>query len=311
MARYFSVRRPNPLRGPLQVVEVAEGRAFSADGAGWQVELRSARRLRQPPWGDIGPGRNEPLFFVYGRWSSRQGLTRVPVNPLLGDQSGHPALEPLLTALEGMPALPFAPGDDLELWLLDGRAGRPLALLQSLAADAAPPLARVPPWEATPVEDPGFQSPAYCAWAQSRGRSASALAHRQVLADLVRAVAGSPPAAQWFRRDGQGGGSGLEGCGLPPGLAGRRLEAAEFPEMLLRSDWEEEPLRGLVADLLQWQAPALLALWTLSREQRSALEHAAARRALALHPLQRLLPLMVNREVLAPALVEAVLRRSA
>ena len=122
--RYYALRRLSPFLGTVQVVEVADGRAISGDGRRWQIEVLSQAPVRQPLWGDIGPASSERRFFTYGLWTHDDGIERVPVNPVLGDQSRHPALVPLLHALEHMPPAPFALEDRLELWLLDKKQSR-------------------------------------------------------------------------------------------------------------------------------------------------------------------------------------------
>jgi hypothetical protein len=301
--RYFAVRRLEPFRGTLQLVEVHEARALSADGRQWQVELLTVNAHRQPVWGNIGPSSLERRFFTYGVWQEGAEVLRVPVNPVLGDQSGHPSLAPLLAALQSMPPLPFALADTLELWLLDGAAGLPLALVRSLTARTAPPLPRAPVWQGAPWNDTSFVSPTLVAAGQQGS-------HRERLAELVQASAGQPARAQWFQRDADGAGLGLDGYRLAPEHRDRRLGAEAFPELLLREQWPVGEDAALVADFLDWLAPALLTLPRISRASRGRLERAAARRAAVLYRYRRLLPEVVEPTVITPALVEAVVRQT-
>lgn len=127
---YFSLRRANPFLGTLQVVKVGAGRALSADGIRWQIELLARQNLSLPLWGDGLLATQEPRYFRHGSWSYQGGLTSLPVNAILGDQGDHPALRLLLDALSQPLHLPFPRVDTRELWLLDPD-GRPLALLAS------------------------------------------------------------------------------------------------------------------------------------------------------------------------------------
>lgn len=297
-ARYFSLRRVNPFLGTLQVAAVEGARALSPNGSRWQVELLSQIAVRQPLWADIGPASAERRFFTYGVWGPETGLRRLPVNPMLGDQSGHPALAPLIEALGHMPRLPFPGADQLELWLLD-QQGMPLALLAAYAGDRPPTLPLPPAWRALPASEGREAAPEERGW----------LPDASALERLVATSAGRPARAQWFQRGADGGGLGGQGFRLEMALAGRALPRTAFPETLVRADWPVDALAAaLVSALVAWQAPALLTLEGLSPETRRRLERLAARRPMALYRLRRLLPEVVDRGVVETALVEAVIR---
>lgn len=297
--RYYGLRRLNPFLGSLQVAEVPGARGISPDGSRWQIELLSETAVRQPLWADIGPASAERRFFTYGVWSARAGLKRLPVNPILGDPSGHPALASLLAALEAMPRLPFPTADRLELWLLDRARRLPLALVLALTS-AAPPTMPFPP-----------------AWRSARPQPAAGDAGDgpappppEQVEHLVNAAAGSPALAQWFLRDALGDGRGLAGFQLDPGLPGRSLPREAFPELLLREEWARAEDREGVAALLAWQAPLLLTLPDLSRPARARLEPLAVRRPLTLYRQRRLLPEVLDRPLVEAALVRAVIQTS-
>jgi hypothetical protein len=297
--RYYGLRRVNPFLGVLQVVEVEGARALSPNGGRWQLELLSEIAVRQPLWADIGPASPERRFFTFGVWSRTDGVRRLPVNPMLGDQSGHPGLAPLITALEAMPALPFPLADGLELWLLDG-AGMPLALVSALRGGSPPTLPHPPAWQAVATRDlraPPAEDPPP--------------AEAREVERLVAAAAGSPARAQWFRRGAAGDGVGLAGFRLGPGLEGRDLPAAAFPELLVREDWPDPSESNAVAVLIAWQAPMLLTLPGLTRPTRERLEPLASRRPLALYRQRRLLPEVIDRRTVDAALVQAVIRSTA
>jgi hypothetical protein len=203
---YYSVRRLSPFLGALQIVSLTEARAYSGDGTQWKVELLSREAVRLPPWGNLGPAAAERRFFTYGYWDAGAGLEPVPVNAILGDQSGHPALGPLLAALETMPAPPFAPADLTELWLLD-EAARPLALLRSQPGEQLPPIPRMElSWRAQSPREPPFPRPEPRSGEQPADHEDACLA----LEGRVHARAGDRRRrAQWFRRAGDGAGRGL------------------------------------------------------------------------------------------------------
>jgi hypothetical protein len=297
--RYYGLRRLNPFLGSLEVVAVPGARGISPNGSRWQVELLSETAVRQPLWADIGPASAERRFFTYGVWSAREGLKRLPVNPILGDQSGHPALESLLAALEAMPGLPFPTTDRLELWLLDRAERLPLALVLALTSAAPPTMPFPPAWRSARPEPAARQAD------DGPGPPPAEQVER-----LVNAAAGSPALAQWFLRDASGGGLGLSGFRLDPGLPGRSLPREAFPELLLREDWARAEDREEVAALLAWQAPLLLTLPDLPRSARARLEPLAARRPLTLYRQRRLLPDVLDRPLLEAALVRAVIQKS-
>ena len=300
--RYFARRRVNPLLGPLQVVEVEGARAISPNGARWQVELLSEAAVRQPLWADIGPACAERRFFTYGVWGLGTGMRRLPVNPMLGDQSSHPSLGPLLGALEAMPPLPFPTEDWLELWLLNGE-WRPLALVLSVSGEGPPTLPQPPPWQAALGWGVG---------ARASSREDLPPPEVDAVERLIAGAAGVPAQAQWFRRASDGSGAGLCGFRLDDALHGRCLQAADFPELLVRTEWPEDPgAEALLGPLIAWQAPSLLTLERLSRHTRERLERLAAHRPGVLYRRRRLLPEVVNRALVQAALVEAVIRATA
>ncbi len=308
---FYSLRRLSPFRGTLQVVEVPEGRAFSSDGVGWTLQLLSRNPVRETVWGNIGPTESQRRYFSYARWSGEGKLTRVPIDPCLGDQSRHPALTPLLDALKAPPNLPFPPADHLELWLLDQEAGLPLALLKSTSGGKAPGGAHSLSWRSLPAEDRAFHSPRLAQQAPPDKAAQNRTLHRALLEQLIARTAGKPGRQQWFLRgpDGEG-----VACRVDQPADGDRLVTLSrdvFPELLVRHSWSREKDQALVDDYLNWLAPALLTLPHLRRETRERLEHAASRRAALLYQYHKLFPEIVNREVVQPALVEAVLRLSA
>lgn len=304
----YSLRRVNPLEGVIQVLERDAARAISRDGIDWeiQVETESPNTL----WGSLNAGKAVRRFFRFGTWSKRQGLWRVPVNPLLDIGEMIEEAQDLVAALEArLEELPFPAVDRFELWLLDTQS-RPLALLATTDDPLRIADLRPQPWQAAPLAEHGFRSlvldgePARAQDAQNPRRHAAAVEA------LVRQAAGVNPVQQWFERDAQGGGHGLPHR-APAALAGRVLAAAEFPELPWRSEWAGERDAALMADYGAWSAPRLLALQGLGDPTRAALEAAARRQAEAVEALFRLYPRILDRSLIDAARVEAQLRRAA
>lgn len=277
-ARYYSLRRLSPYQGTAQVVELPGFRAMSVDGESWRVQFLKLRsRLSgNAVWREDGRGN------------------------LIETEHTRAIIE----ALRARPALPFPLGDTLELWLLDARADRPLALLASALPDRTPPRYAAVRWASSLEGDDDFFAPSLA----GEGARASFIAHRDVLDRCVQRAAGPRARAQWFRRADDRSGAGLPTHGLERALAPRRLPAADFPELLLHEEWDSERERGLVADYHAWHAPNLLTHTGLSDGMRDRLERAACRQARKLYRVRRLLPKVLNEERIRVALVEAVLR---
>lgn len=301
----YAVRRLAPFRGTLQVVQVTDARAYSADGRAWKVELLSREPVRLPPWGDVGPASAERRYFSYGIWSAAGGLERVPLNAILGDQSDHPALPVLLDALAAAPPLPFELADRLELWLLEADTDRPLALLRSQTGGADPP--PVPRmqlgWRAM-ARDAAAGAVTAGAADELAGPAVAAL-EQQVMA----AAGGMSRNAQWFRRDGAAA-RGLGVVGQARTLEDRVLDAADFPPLLVRERWGDHALQARMDSYVRRLAPALLTL-PLPAAERARLERLASRHPRRLYGYHRLLPAVADRELVNAALVAARLEMAA
>lgn len=277
-ARYFSLRRLSPYQGTVQVVDCPGFRAMSADGLRWRVQFLNQRTR----------------FSSYGVWRADGQGSLIETE----------RTQPIVRALRNRPPLPFPLADRLELWLLDARERMPLALLASTLPERTPAQAMALHWRAALAGDDGFRSPSL------GGADPMHMPHRSVLDRCVQRAAGARPQAQWFRRT-EDGGEGLERPGLDSELNARRLGRADFPELLLRTDWGSDQERDLVRDYHDWHAPNLLTHTDLSRPTRAALERAASRQAPKLFRVRYLLPEVVDSELLRVAMVEAVIRQSA
>jgi len=74
--RCYAVRRLNPFLGVVQVVETPIGRASTANGLVWHIEL-----LAEKPagWGSLFADKAEKGWYLYGLWSEKQGLIDSPM----------------------------------------------------------------------------------------------------------------------------------------------------------------------------------------------------------------------------------------
>lgn len=288
-SRYYSLRRLNPYQGTVQVVEAPGFRAMSPDGLTWQVQILN----RVAPG---APGRTR--FSSYGVWRADGS----------GDFEETGQTRPFLSVMRAHPRLPFPLADRMELWLLDARDRRPLALLAATFPDSTLPRTVETRWRATLTAETGFESSGFAVQQAVGATPDSGAPHGEVLTKLVREAAGPTPCAQWFRRAGDGSATGHGGDQLPPELEGRRLPREHFPDLLVREDWPDDTRADLVRDYHVWHAPSLLTHDYLAPATRLRLEAGACRQAEKLYRLRYVLPEAIDPDRLKVAMVEAVIR---
>ncbi|MDP2833241.1 MAG: hypothetical protein Q8Q28_08100 [Pseudomonadota bacterium] len=277
---YYALRRVNPYRGVVQIVEAGEVTAHSFDGLTWHLRA------------DDGYGWVRPT----GIWVEGEGL-----------KAGHAEnLGDILPALETRPALPFPIVDTQELWLLDQESGLPLALL---ACDREGVMHNEQPegeWQPFVPSFTGFHSPSLA----EHDASGPSLSHRDLLARQVNQAAGSEASAQWFQRDRAGEGVGCFGLRIPVEWQGRRLPVDAFPELLLRETGNSRLENSVIADYHARLAPILLSWPRISVATRTRLEILACEKPQWLARIHRLLPSRVDAPRIQAALVAARLENA-
>ena len=276
---YYSLRRLSPFQGMLQVVDVDSAMAYSSDGRQWQVRCRN----------HLGH------FRTIGLWSE-------DTRDIIGRCRDAATLD---TALRLRPALPFPQNDPYELWLLEKESARPLALLSSRQRLTGLGIPHDLGWRAFPVADNRFVAPSLAALDAARPQGSHPLPHGNALERQINGAARPLAAVQWFQRHADGSGTGLHGARLPDTLAGRRLAADDFPELLVSEEWDDPAERCLVQEYHDWNAASLLALQSLSSPTRRRLESAACRQPESLSAVYPLLPVVLNAEAMKVALVAA------
>jgi hypothetical protein len=311
--RCYGLRRVNPFLGVVMVVQTDDGRALSADGRHWQLEVAA-----HPPLGLWSGGGHaaERRWFRFGRWSAGAGMTRVPLNPMLDMGLMVSAAEALVAAVAAAePGLPFALAPELELWQL-GRDGRPLALLATAPDDGPPADDGDPPaWSAGGRDGGVFRSSILAAEGVPEPDQGDPARHARALELAVAGHAGGPGAVLRVRRDAAGervvmgdltgrAAVGFGGGAGPP----RQPPAGAFPPLMLREHWGDARLDALAQEYLAWRAPYLLTLPDLDDARRAALEQSAARHAPLVDLLWRLYPRLADPELVRRARVEARLR---
>jgi hypothetical protein len=301
MASFYSQRMLNPYHGIVNVVEIEGADAVSRDGLNWMLYIQGGTESERA---DDGIECEVSLPDIkFGTWSRRMGLRRAPVRYVTDyeqlDRLGSRLLEAVKSRAD---EVPFRQVDTYELWLLDADEGLPMALLGSSCREADTRTFGLLRW--TPGQA------AYQSFGQS-DQGAGTMSRAEELARLVRAAAGSRPTAQWFRREPDGCGQGINCNRRVQDLQDRRLTRDAFPELLLRSTWASPEDSALVAAFHLWQAPWLLALQTISRSTRRRLEAASRMRAPLVNQLYHTYPDIIDHAVIKTARVEATLRHSA
>lgn len=301
----FSQRQLNPYRGIVRVIRHGGAEAVTQDGWHWDLYVSNQALLD-----DMGEEANAHRHRVlvsdirFGRWTPDHGLKRGPIYPSDDfrrmEQEGA-ALFAYLREVYEAPVFPFA--DRYELWLLDAQL-RPLALLASVSDMTEMDLDLPLDWRVGDAARANF----------TRDGMANPA---ETLAAQVRQLATLQPAAIWVRRElsdcdgGDGsvlariaadGGKRLELANLPS-----RLPAAAFPRYFLAENGHGDAFAGLARAYLDWQAPCLLMLPSLPREERFRLEMLARSQAAQVEKHHRLYPECVDAAQIQAARVEAML----
>lgn len=256
---------------------------MSVDGLSWQVRLNQE-------------GSRYP---TYGTWCPDKQGSFI--------ETRHTA--PFIEILESKPDLPFVAGDSMELWVLDTQEGLPLALISTILPRTDPPRLGDLSWEASLRPDDTFVAPSLLNGCTGLDSDDTLISHSEVFQRCLRVAMGNEPRAQWFLRDQAGNAIGFEGCRVEPEWVGRRLANDKFPELLVSEViWQRDQERELITDFHHWYAPDLLTHSNLTDKTRDRLERIACKSALSLYARRRVLPVIINRELIDQALVEAKIR---
>lgn len=279
MNPYYGVRRLGPYLGVIQVIDVGDACAYSTNGRTWRIRQQTAS----------------------GRF--RWGVTQVSEEDVTDVRLV--GADNLVEALKKQPPVPFPIRDRFELWLLNSRTRRPLALLRTRykALDMEP--VTDPHWRPFLMTDTVFVSATLTEHEKARPRNGWPTPHRDQLESQINVASRPLPAAQWFERHAHGSGRGRDGLRLQEGEIGRTLEAEAFPELLISEDWDNPVQSGLVTDYHNWYAASLLAHQNLSAVTRSRLERAACRRPQTLLAVYPLIPEVIDQDAVDVALVSA------
>lgn len=281
MSPYYGVRRLGPYLGVIQIIDVGDACAYSTNGRSW--------RIRQET--------------VSGRF--RWGLAQLSMDNMDGIQLV--GADNLVDALKRQPPVPFPIRDRFELWLLDHKTRLPLALLRTRYKAEHLEQVNDPHWRPFLMTDTEFVSEMLAAYEKTDPRNGWPIPHRDQLESQINVASRPMPAAQWFERQADGSGRGIDGLRLRDDEPGRVLSVADFPELLISEDWDDDIQRGLVTDYHDWYAASLLAHQNISIEIRQRLERAACKRPRLLLASYPLIPEIIDQEAIDVALVSAKL----
>lgn len=283
----YAIRRVNPFLGVLQVIETPGGRAISANGVVWDIEVLAER---SGGWGSLNRSNKDKAYYRYGLWSLDDGLVSRPLAPHLESDPLTLQCNVIIENIrQRLKHLPFKLEDTRELWLFDSNATQPLALLATTR-----PEGRVPSPE-----------PKY--WSSCIGASGVPSQRRypasRELEDQVKQRAGFNIHKHWVSR--QDDDSGVIDA------TSTVIAAEAFPAFLLTEDWPDEAQARLASDYIEWISPALLTLQRLDRDQRKRMEKCLNIQAISVEHHRNLYPEIIDEKAVNAARVQCRLQNAA
>ncbi len=300
---YYSQRLLNPFRGIVNTVKYQSAEAVSTDGLTWDIYV-SNDLLAEGLDNSI---KIQTSDIRYGKWSAEQGLKRGPIFPsddfTYLEQQGAIALEHVQQLHE---LVPFPLSDKFELWLLD-KQDKPLVLLDSAVHLEDIDTDCRPAWRAGNLCNRTFSSSVISQLDTTHTPNENAA---EYLTAYINSKSATSPAAQWFERDQTGRARGLIGINMEPKLETRTLPTDAFPTFFINNTCHDAAHQQLINDFLDWQAPWLLLLPTLSPDTRRRYENLARKQVLIVEQQYRLYPEVIDSSAINSARVEALFRNS-
>ena len=294
----YSARQLSPFTGNVQIIKTPFARALSLDGKIWQIQTICESHQQQ--WNintDI-----QRRFIIYGSWDMHNQLSRFPIDPSLDVPDESIISRYLITEIKNnLHHLPFKPQDFYECWLLARETNLPVTLLASCTDEnLISSLPKIKHWRSRSGNETEFASTPTI----YPGNPFI------LLEDKINELTSMPLRAQWFLRNSDRSGSGLDGQHINADLQCRLLSSSDFPELLLNTNWDDANLSQLTNDYIHWLAPRLRTLYHLSSSNRSMLELLAQHQPLEVLRYYKNYPEIVNQTLINKILVEAKLRIS-
>lgn len=280
MTKLYSKRLLLPYVGVVQVVDLGWARALSLNGITWVVRyLQTENKETRKRNLNYDLRVNMALMLkIENEHMSWQALRR-DLDPGQAEIDSQRFFEVIKSA-----AIPFAPSDSYEYWLLDDEDESPLALLHTCIDENEISFHTPPPvWRSIPSAEMFVRDVV----AESKDFYETPVNYR--LEQQIEERAGKKPKAVWFKRS--------EG------------DSENFPCCLIREQWEDAECQRLCDLYLQRLAPRLLMLSSLPAELRPEFEDAASHHAIEVDNFYKLYPEVVNEKLLTAARVEARLRK--
>jgi len=281
MIRAHSQRVLQPFSAQVQIAASETARALSMDGDLWEFQFIFANSSA----GSASAGQRRGRF-IRAATIRHDDLANLIANPTTPEGEVDERILELARFLLKA-ELPFPALDRYEYWLLDARDDAPLALIfscnEAAEMESFPALTE---WVALPAAVMPIETSE-----EERSRAYGPVNYR--LERCVAERAGTKPKTQWFKR----------------GEAASESES--FPPFLVREDWDTDEARGLCQRYLERQAPRLLMLQGLSKDERGRLERAAKANALDVARFYPLYPEIADKPLMDSIRIEARLRMAA
>ncbi len=285
--RSYAIRRVNPFLGVLQIIETDGGRAISANGVVWDIEVLAKRS--SSGWGSLNRNIQGKAYYRYGLWSLQDGLVARPLAPHLeSDPLTHKCQQLITCIRQRLDQLPFCLQDNRELWLFDQESKHPLALLASATGDSQLPSPEPKYWAA-------------CIGADGVPSQRRFPATRELEAQ-VKQRAGFNIDKRWVTR--QDDGSAIIDKN------GEYLDAADFPAFLVAEIWSDKEHARRASDYIDWTSPALLTLQHLNYSERLRLEERLTIQAISVEHHWHLYPDIIDEKRVNAARVQCRLQKS-
>jgi len=285
--RRYAIRRVNPFRGVMQVLEAEEGRALSCNGVVCEILVRATHGNTL---GNLDRDNNKKTYYRFGMWSMDDGLMKRANSPAADQDYFELAskCEALIEYVRNLHhQLPFDLEDNLELWLFDRDNQRPLALLSSLTPGAS-----------LPSPEPKY-------WSSSIGANGSPSQRRfpeaRDLETQVSQRAGFNINKYWVKRL-PGGDGILE-------HTGNTIPADQFPVLLLAENWENDEEQLRAREYIKWISPSLLTLQHLDKDTRARIENNLNVQAISIEHHWHLYPEIINKKLLKAARVQSEIEK--
>ncbi len=280
--RCYAIRRVNPFLGVMQVLETSAGRAISTNGVVWDIEVLVDWEQHSAQFNS-----RENAFYRYGLWSQEDGLVNRPLAPHLDNDPLTRQCNDLIECIEkNLQNLPFELSDQTELWLFDEKGEQLLALLASVSDE-----------KLLPSPEPRY-------WSASIGAegvpSQKRFPETRELEQQVKKAAGFNIRKHWIRRRPDSSGVMIHSAKV--------IDGSLFPAYLISESWRTEEESERVRDYINWIAPSLLTLQSLSVSQRKRLEDYLHVQAISVEHHWHLYPELVSPDALMAARVQSQLQ---